>query len=734
MTATELELWAGVECSVVRVQDTYIDQLAATGHAHRQGDLEHLAALGVAAVRYPVLWERTAPRRVEDADWSFADERLGRLRELGIRPIVGLVHHGSGPRGTSLLDSSFVVGLARFARAVAERYPWVVDYTPVNEPLTTARFSALYGHWYPHARSDAAVVRALLVQCQATRAAMRAIRAVTPGARLVQTEDFATVFSTPRLAYQAEFENRRRHASLDLLTGRFDASHPLRGFFVDCGAPPRALDSFVDDPCPPDVIGINYYVTSDRFLDERIADYPPHVRGGNHFEAYADVEAVRAHEDGIVGHRGVLQEVWDRYHLPLAFTEVHLGCAPEQQVRWLNEGWNGSLDARASGIDVRAVTPWSVFGACDWNSLLVEQRGHYEPGLFDVSGGCVRPTALAVVARELATTGKSTHPLAAAPGWWRRDDRLLYRPVSAGSAPRGAPAAKTAAPLLITGAAGTLGCALARICEERGLPFVAMTRADLDVADPDAVTRAVERIAPWAVVNAAGYVRVDDAEDERERCFRENADAVGVLARACAEHHVRFATFSSDLVFDGTKRLPYVESDRVAPLGVYGESKALAERRVAKLCPEALVVRTSAFFGPWDEWSFVRVVLRRLRAGEAVHAATDQIVSPTYVPDLANAVISLLVDGGRGVWHVANDGAISWFDLAGLAAELDGAPTKHLHRRTTGELALRAARPAFSALASHRGLVLGDLRDALERYFVASRSARSLMTARRPAA
>ena len=142
-----LELWAGLECTVNRVGAEYVDQLELSGHAHRLTDLDLLADLGVRTVRYPVLWERVADRGLEEADWSWADERLGRLRELGIRPVVGLVHHGSGPRETSLLDPRFPERLAEYARAVAERYPWVDAYTPVNEPLTTARFSALYGHW-----------------------------------------------------------------------------------------------------------------------------------------------------------------------------------------------------------------------------------------------------------------------------------------------------------------------------------------------------------------------------------------------------------------------------------------------------------------------------------------------------------------------------------------------------------------------------------------------------------
>src|SRR4051794_36587056 len=119
-----LELWGGVECTVNRVRDVYRDQVKLTGHHERQGDLERLAALGLKAVRYPVLWERIAPHGIENADWRWSDERLERLRELGITPIVTLCHHGSGPRHTNLLDPSFSEGLAEFARAVAERYPW----------------------------------------------------------------------------------------------------------------------------------------------------------------------------------------------------------------------------------------------------------------------------------------------------------------------------------------------------------------------------------------------------------------------------------------------------------------------------------------------------------------------------------------------------------------------------------------------------------------------------------
>src|SRR5579883_1163538 len=390
--ASGIELWAGVECSVTRVGDVYVDEVHRTGHARRLADVDRIAALGARAVRYPVIWERTAPDGPARADWRWADQRLSRLRDLGVRPIVGLVHHGSGPRQTDLLDPGFARGLAAFARAVAERYPWVQDFTPVNEPLTTARFSALYGHWYPHARDPRSFVRALLNQCDAIRAAMRAVREVNPRARLVQTEDVGTIIAERQLAYQARHENLRRFLSLDLLTGKVDRDHKLRRYLVDVGADEGLLDSFVADPCPPDLVGVNYYVTSDRFLDGRLGSYPEHLRAGNGIHRYADVEAVRVVGRGIAGHRTALEVVWRRYRLPVALTEVHLGGPPEEQIRWLVEAWRGAHEARARGADVRAVTVWSTFGAVDWDSLLVSQRGHYEPGAFDVRGPSVRRT------------------------------------------------------------------------------------------------------------------------------------------------------------------------------------------------------------------------------------------------------------------------------------------------------------------------------------------------------
>lgn len=720
--SSPLELWAGVECTVNRVGNAYFDQLEMSGHAYRADDLDLFASLGVRAMRYPVLWERVAPHGLDTADWRWSDARLARLRRLGIRPIVGLVHHGSGPRATNLMDPEFPALLAEYARAVAERYPWVEEYTPVNEPLTTARFSGLYGFWYPHASDGLSFARALLNQCRAVVLAMREIRKVNPKASLIQTEDLSKVFSTPRLAYQAEHENERRWLSYDLLCGRVDKEHPMWGYLRWVGMAEDVLARMRDECCPPDIIGINHYLTSERFLDERLERYPAHTHGGNGRQRYADLEAVRVCEDGLAGPRALLAETWERYRLPVAVTEAHLGCTREEQLRWFHEVWQSAESLRQEGADVRAVTAWALLGAHNWNTLVTWDDGHYEPGVYDVREGRPRPTALARLLREVAKGQTPTHPVLAAPGWWRRPTRLLYPPVRRAGRRTGdwtmsEPIHSDARPILITGATGTLGRAFARICALRGLPHRLLSRRAMDIADPASVEAALQAHRPWAVTNAAGYVRVDDAEREPERCRRENTVGPALLAAACAEREVALLTFSSDLVFDGSRNDPYVESHAVAPLNVYGVTKAEAEAQVSNLHPRALTVRTSAFFGPWDEYNFITVALNTLAADRPFVAADDAFVSPTYVPDLVSASLDLLIDEERGIWHLANAGAVTWAELARLAAEMAGLNADLIEPRPTSELGLIARRPRYSVLGSERGRLLPSLEQGLERYW-----------------
>lgn len=696
-----IALWGGIECTINRVGDRFLDQLDRCAHYTRDGDLDAIAALGIRSLRYPVLWERVAPHGVARADWREPDRALARLRELGVEPIVGLVHHGSGPADTNLLDPHFPERLAEYAAAFAARYPWVRRYTPINEPLTTARFAGLYGHWYPHGRDDRSFVAALLHQCRAIGAAMAAIRTHVPEAESIQTEDAAHVRSTLDIAAQAAFENERRWLSLDLLTGRVTERHPLWRYLCESGGQAQ-LERLRETPTPPTIVGLNYYVTSDRYLDGRLDRYPREMHGGNGRQAYADVDAVRVPGAGLRGHAAVLVDAWQRYGLPVAITEAHLGCTREEQMRWLLDAWHGAHDAAARGVDVRAVTAWALLGSWNWDSLLTRtDPEYYEPGAFDVRGGTRRKTAVASVIAALAAGREPDHPVLSAPGWWRKPSGPLV------------PAAR---PILICGASGTLGRAFAQACEGRGLPYVGLARRDLDISRPDAVRAAISRWQPWAIVNAAGYVRVDEAEQEPSACRRGNTTGAVVLAAICRQRGIQLLTFSSDLVFDGETKRPYVESDPVNPLNVYGRTKAEAERRVLALAPSALVIRTSAFFGPWDRANFVTQVLDRLATGATVRASADAIVSPTYVPDLVDRSLDLLIDGAAGIHHVANRGALTWFELARIAATVAGLNPNAVEgcQRLVSRAA--AVRPSYSALGSERGPMLPPLEESLARY------------------
>ncbi|GAB2562264.1 family 1 glycosylhydrolase [Spirosoma areae] len=419
-----LALWGGIECTVNRVGDDYQDQVCRSGHQDRLADLDRVAELGVRTLRYPVLWERTAPHHPDAPNWQWPDERLNRLRELGIQPVVGLVHHGCGPRYAPFDTPAFEHELPRYARRVAERYPWVRAYTPVNEPLTTARFAGLYGFWYPHGQSDQQFVDILLRQVRATVRAMAEIRVVQPQAYLVQTDDLGYVHSTPGMRYQADFENARRWLTWDLLCGRVTPDHDLWNYLRGAGATERTLWYHVENPCPPDVVGINHYVTSERYLDEHSHADDGRMHSTNSKQRYVDTEIVRAAPHRRLGVGNLLLQAWERYGLPIAVTEAHLGCTVDEQMRWLGEVWQQAEWARRAGADVRAVTAWALLGLYDWHCLLTRQENCYEPGVFDVRSGRPEPTALANMIREL-TAGKPVASLVpAGRGWWQSDNEV----------------------------------------------------------------------------------------------------------------------------------------------------------------------------------------------------------------------------------------------------------------------------------------------------------------------
>lgn len=699
------EIWGGIECTINRVGNRYKDQLKSAGHFERDDDIPRIASLGIQKLRYPVLWEAHQLNSPDEKiNWDRAADKIKEIKSFGIEPIIGLVHHGSGPSFTSLSDKEFGNKLATYASKVAERFPEIKYYTPVNEPLTTARFSGLYGLWYPHKKSPEDFCRMFINQLKAIVLSMQTIRKINPQAELIQTEDLAKIHSSPALQYQASFENKRSWLTYDFLCGKFDRFHPLWNYFIGKGIEESELDFFLNNNCKPAVAGFNYYVTSERYLDEHLHNWPVEYHGGNDMQKYADVPAVRVIKPK--GLYNLLKEAWNRYQLPFALTEVHINCTREEQLRWFKEAYDIACTIRREGLPFLAVTAWSLLGAFDWSSLLTCENNSYEAGAFDISNNQTRMTAMAGLIQSIATQQKIDHPLLTQEGWWN----YSYNPMKRKSYVE-------SKPLLILGGNGTLGTAFRNICDRRNIPFISLTRPQFDITIRENIVKAIEDLKPWAVINTTGFVKVDEAETNRELCYALNTEAVKNVADACNKKGIQFMTFSTDLVFDGQKKRPYLEQDKAAPLNYYGFTKSQGEKLALDNFPHSLIIRTSSFFGPWDRYNFAHYLLNNLENDETTFVVDDITVSPTYVPHLVNAALDLLIDRGTGIWHLCNDGKILWTDFAKELAKHKGYANKNVVPKNQQEMNWSAIRPSFSALESGKGIKLPSLANAIECYF-----------------
>jgi dTDP-4-dehydrorhamnose reductase len=414
-------VWAGVEPSHLTIGGRRRDQLAETGHADRLADIDRFVELGVAAVRYPVLWGW----RGEPTDWDWAGVRLRRLAAHGIEPVVGLLHHGWGPDGIDPLDPAYAARFAAYATEVARRFPDVRTFLPVNEPLTTARFGGLYGWWDPCERDDATFARLLVAECQAIRAAARALHRHDPSVRVLVNEDACETYGTPEVADVVSFYNDRRWLTFDLVTGRVDPHHPMWEHLTLAPGIERALEELADDPEYPDLLGLDHYITSDRFLDHRTESYPADIERTRTNERFVDVELARVPGFEVDGFWRSLRQTWDRYRLPMVLAEVHLAGNEQDEVAWWAEAWRQAGWAVDAGIPVEAVTSWAVFGAVDWDSLLRHESGSYQPGCFDVRTG---EPALTALGAAVASTASGGFVEPAVQGWWRQPDRALTGP------------------------------------------------------------------------------------------------------------------------------------------------------------------------------------------------------------------------------------------------------------------------------------------------------------------
>jgi dTDP-4-dehydrorhamnose reductase len=411
----DFELWASPEPTVARIDGELVrDQIAETGLDSRaEGDAERIAALGVTVSRVPVLWERVAPLDPHARDYSEPQRRLDALRACGIEPIVTLLHHGSGPRYTDLLDPAFPLWFAEYAEATAQAFPWVKRWTPINEPLTTARFATLYGVWYPNMRDDRAFGRAMVNQTLALQAAMRRIRRTIPDAQFVLTEDLQRFTAADAgVEDYVAFMRDRVFLSAELVAGRVDDDHPLASFLIErCGVNPFELGVMVRDACVPDLVAFNHYPHSERYVF-------------SYAEAPGDVPAVYVAGEPVPAAGPLLRAAAERLRMPLALGEVHVHAPEAERVRWLAQHAADVAHLRAGGVDVRALGAWAAFGMRDWHSLLRERAGVAEDGIYTFAGptGTPQPTAVVDALRSLAATG--TIDDAGVRGWWERPERL----------------------------------------------------------------------------------------------------------------------------------------------------------------------------------------------------------------------------------------------------------------------------------------------------------------------
>jgi dTDP-4-dehydrorhamnose reductase len=272
--------------------------------------------------------------------------------------------------------------------------------------------------------------------------------------------------------------------------------------------------------------------------------------------------------------------------------------------------------------------------------------------------------------------------------------------------------------ILVTGASGLLGGQVMEAARSRGHDAIGLSRAELDVTDAPLVARTLAHHAPEAVVHCAAYTAVDRAEAEPDRAYAVNRDGARNVARATQSAGAVVLYVSTDYVFDGHGRRPYLPDDPTGPLSVYGRSKLEGEDAVRDVGGESVVVRTSWLYGGAS--GFVPAILRRAARGEALRIVDDQRGRPTWAPQAAAALLDLLERGARGVWHVAGGGECTWHELAEEAVRLAGYGVP-IGRTSSREFGAAARRPAYSVLdltATERllGRPMDDWRQALERY------------------
>lgn len=269
--------------------------------------------------------------------------------------------------------------------------------------------------------------------------------------------------------------------------------------------------------------------------------------------------------------------------------------------------------------------------------------------------------------------------------------------------------------IFITGADGQLGSELCRVLQDETLVLGIWPQFDLEKPD---VERYVVEAGPDVIIHAAAYTNVDQAEHEPDRVMRINADGTRRVAQAAAKVGAKFIYLSTDYVFDGQKRTPYVETDEPHPINVYGRSKLQGEREAFAHCPNSLVIRTSWLYGPTGK-NFVRTILQLATEQPVLRVVADQRGCPTHAGDLADAVRRVLPLDLLGILHIAGEGDCTWHEFASEIVSVMGLPVR-VAPISTDETGRPARRPAYSVLSCRRlndaGVRMPHWKESLARF------------------
>jgi len=341
-----------------------VDEMEKCGHYARwRDDFRLVQELGIRYLRYgpPLYSTHVGPGRY---DWAFSDETLEALRQMSITPLVDLCHFGVPDWIGGFDNSDWPALFAEYARAFAERFPWVRYYTPVNEIFVAATFSGQLGWWNERAQSDWGFVTALGNLCRANTLAMRAILEVRPDAVFIQSESSEYFHAaSPNVMAQANILNEKRFLPLDLTYGR-PVNAVMYEYLLDNGMTRAEYHWFLRNQVKAScVLGTDYYITNEHLV----------------------------HEDGrvtgsgeVFGYYVISSQYYQRYHLPMMHTETNLSDA-DRSWDWLWKQWMNLFRLRGDGVPMIGFTWYSLTDQVDWDTALREDAGRVNPvGLCDL--------------------------------------------------------------------------------------------------------------------------------------------------------------------------------------------------------------------------------------------------------------------------------------------------------------------------------------------------------------